>query len=249
VWATAAAGSFGWDEGAFIEAYSGNRGEATEQALEADPVAEAIRQLMQGRDEWFGTASELWKTLGKLVGEEVRHSRAWPGAPNALSNRMKRIAPALREIGIHYSDNIEGHERIRTKYLRKIEDQATMSSASLAPNEKDLQISEQERGRPTDHDRGCGRCADDLVPRDHPRETSATRHIEDDAGGTDDDLQSGSTVDAPEIVSAIRQLLKMHPEARKQTPEQIAADLYTWTDLGCQPEISNVEEALRQVLP
>jgi hypothetical protein len=252
VWATAAEGSFGWDEGAFIDAYSGNRGEATEQALDADPVAEAVRQFMQERDEWSGTASELWKALGELVDEDVRRSKAWPGAPNALSNCMKRIAPALREIGIHYSDNIEGHQRTRTKYLRKVEDQRKMSSASsasLAPNEKDPQISKKERGLFADDGQRCGRPADDPVRRDRSQETPAKVPVREDADSADDDLRPHSTADASEVVSAIRQLLDMHPEARQQSPEQIASDLYIWTDLGYELEPSEVEEALKQVLP
>jgi len=85
VWATAAEGALGWEPGAFMEAYSGNRAEATENALEADPVAIAVREFVDDQDEWTGTAAELWEALNELVGEAIRHTKAWPGAPNALS--------------------------------------------------------------------------------------------------------------------------------------------------------------------
>ncbi|MCA1719272.1 MAG: hypothetical protein LC781_21430 [Actinobacteria bacterium] len=94
VWATAAEESLGWESGAFIAAYTGNRREATESALEADPVAGAVRVFMEDRTEWSGTAAELWKALGDLVDVDIRHTKAWPGAPNALSGRLKRLAHA-----------------------------------------------------------------------------------------------------------------------------------------------------------
>ena len=216
------------------------------------PGSQALQDALGLLEAKAGTASELRKALGELVDEDVRRSKAWPGAPNALSNCMKRIAPTLREIGIHYSDNIEGHQRTRTKYLRKVEDQRKMSSASsasLAPNEKDPQISKKERGLFADDGQRCGRPADDPVRRDRSQETPAKVPVREDADSADDDLRPHSTADASEVVSAIRQLLDMHPEARQQSPEQIASDLYIWTDLGYELEPSEVEEALKQVLP
>jgi hypothetical protein len=119
VWATAAEGALGWEPGAFVEAYAGNRAEATESALEADPVAIAVRDLMEDQDEWTGTAGELWEALNELVGEAIRHTKAWPGAPNALSARMKRLAPALRGIGVEYGEARGGSKGTRHKTLTK----------------------------------------------------------------------------------------------------------------------------------
>ena len=123
VWATAAEAALGWEPGAFMDAYTGNRAEATESALEADPVAITVREFMEDRDEWTGTAGELWEALNQLVGEGIKHTKAWPGAPNALSGRLKRLAPALRGIGIEYEDaRLPGGERKRAKRLRKNSD-------------------------------------------------------------------------------------------------------------------------------
>ncbi len=79
VWATAAEESLGWEPGAFMAAYSGNRREATDSALEADPVALAVLVFMADRDEWTGNATELWTALDELVDEGVRKTQAWPG--------------------------------------------------------------------------------------------------------------------------------------------------------------------------
>lgn len=115
LWAAAAEGALGWESGSFIKAYVGNREEANEATLEADPVAGAVRELMKDRDEWSGTATQLWKEFGDLVGEEIRHTNAWPGAPNALSARLKRLAPSLRGVGIEYEEVQEAGSKSRKR--------------------------------------------------------------------------------------------------------------------------------------
>lgn len=121
VWATAAENALGWESGSFMKAYAGNREQANETALEADPVAGAVQDLLKTKDEWSGTAAELWKKLGDLVDEDVRHSKVWPGAPNALSNRLKRLAPSLRAAGIEYGEVQEpGSGSRKKKVLRKL---------------------------------------------------------------------------------------------------------------------------------
>jgi hypothetical protein len=117
VWATAAEGALGWESGAFMAAYIGNRQEAADTALDADPVAGAVLELMREREQWSGTASELWTALGELVDESVRHTKSWPGAPNALTGRLKRLAPTLRGSGIEYGEDRSG--RTRKKVLTK----------------------------------------------------------------------------------------------------------------------------------
>lgn len=119
LWATAAEGALGWEPGAFLRAYSGNRGEAAEIALDADPVAAAVLSLMEKRDGWRGTAGELLKTLNGLADEDTRRSIAWPGAANALSGRLKRLAPALRGVGIEYRDDRQPGTGKRVKGLEK----------------------------------------------------------------------------------------------------------------------------------
>jgi hypothetical protein len=107
IWATAAEESLGWGTGTFMAACTGNRQEATDSALEADPVA--VVDLMADRYQWTA--------LGKLVDEGVRKTKAWPGAPNALTSKLKRLAPTLRGVGIEYGEDRSG--RSRKKVLTK----------------------------------------------------------------------------------------------------------------------------------
>ncbi|MDP9476410.1 MAG: DNA polymerase, partial [Actinomycetota bacterium] len=104
LFATAAEEGLGMKPGEFMEAYEGSREEANEFALESDPVAVAVVKLMEDREEWLGPPKELWKKLGALTDEDVRRTKAWPKAPNALTGRLKRLAPVLRGVGIEIED-------------------------------------------------------------------------------------------------------------------------------------------------
>jgi hypothetical protein len=185
VWATAAEESLGWESGAFMDAYMGNRREATESALEADPVADAVRRLLRDEDEWSGTAGELWKVLGDLVGEDIKHTKAWPAAPNALSARLKRLAPALRGVGIEYQDVRQPGTGKRVKSLKKIGEKDRHERHDRHTTEKAPQ------------NEGLGRDDGVTVPGDGPGKTvtgksPANKHIRDDGDSRDGDVQGDS---------------------------------------------------------
>ena len=135
VWATAAEEALGWEQGMFMAAYSGNQSAATEAALEADPVAAAVMKWMDQRTKHTlrGTAEDLLERLGNVVSDDIKRSKSWPKAPNALSRRLNRLAPLLREAGIEYSEEEEGHAKKKIKILQKIDNQGEESSQDGAP--------------------------------------------------------------------------------------------------------------------
>jgi hypothetical protein len=192
VWATAAEEALSWEPGAFMAAYSGNRAEATESALEADPVAIAVREFMVDQDEWTGTAGELWEALNELVGEAIRHTKAWPGAPNALSARLKRLAPALRGIGIEYEDaRLPGDDRKRAKRLRK---NNASKDRPHRPDRPGRQGSPAKRGDQSGTVIAeAGRSRDDGGEKTVPDKSPANQHIRD---GRDGDLRADSALAA-----------------------------------------------------
>ena len=85
LWATACETAV-WPPGTFGAAYVGNRDEAVDSIIEADPVGCAIRSLIGTRTEWTGTASDLLGALDEEVGEKVRKSKAWPSSAPACQN-------------------------------------------------------------------------------------------------------------------------------------------------------------------
>jgi hypothetical protein len=118
--ATAMEDAFGWESGSFVEVYAANRQQASETLLANEPIADAIEKLLKdGRENvWIGTATELLQMLGCYVNDSTKRSKAWPGGPQVLSRRLKRIAPALRSAGIEYTEHEQGHRK--RKVLRKL---------------------------------------------------------------------------------------------------------------------------------
>lgn len=66
-WAEAGCQALGFKAGAFEDAYRHNRSNASEDALEADPVAAALIGFMASKAEFEGTATELLSNLEGLT--------------------------------------------------------------------------------------------------------------------------------------------------------------------------------------
>jgi hypothetical protein len=116
--ACAAAPAFGWTEEEVLAAIDDSAATAVTAIIEGDPVAGAIQALARTRSEngeWKGTATELLEELNGLVSDPVRHGKAWPKDATRLSGRLRRLAPALRAVGVAINlDDRDGHDRTRT---------------------------------------------------------------------------------------------------------------------------------------
>jgi len=115
VWVSAAETALGWEKGDFISAYTGNRKGQIEAALEADPLSDAVAQLVEAND-WIGSPTELLARLGEKVTDTVRKSRSWPPA-NKLRSRLRRLATALREKGIFLDLDERANDIARTRII------------------------------------------------------------------------------------------------------------------------------------
>jgi hypothetical protein len=133
LWATACETAL-WSEGTFWSAYCGNRDEAVEDVIDADPIAAAVRALMATQRVWTGTASDLLGALAEVVGEPVAKSKTWPDTPRALAGRLRRAATFLRKIGIGIGFGREGRARTRSISI-------TTTQPSAAPEKPGTQPS------------------------------------------------------------------------------------------------------------
>ncbi len=115
LWATACETAL-WPTGTFWAAYCGNRDDAIDGVIDADPVAAAVRSMMSERSEWTGTASDLLGALAEVAGERIAKSKTWPDSSRALSGRLRRAATFLRKISIEVDFQREG--RARTRVIR-----------------------------------------------------------------------------------------------------------------------------------
>lgn len=112
LWIAAAEPALPWQPGTFLKAYTANRADANELAIESNPVATVILSWFASRQTWSGTASELLKELDKTAGEHLAKTKDWPKKPNHLSNMLKRISPNLRNTGISIENNRTSGKRM-----------------------------------------------------------------------------------------------------------------------------------------
>lgn len=99
-WVVAAEPALPWEQGDFLKAYSANRQAAAEAGITDNPLAQAVVAVAQ-RGEYSGIARDLLKDLAREVDEHTVKSRIWPASPKALANRLRRLAPALRLVGVN----------------------------------------------------------------------------------------------------------------------------------------------------
>lgn len=117
-WVCACEEALPWEPGGFMAAYTTNRTEAIELAVEADLVAAAVRRLLEQGRTWEGQASDLLEALEAVAGEQVTRSKSWPKSARALSNRLQRAAPHLRAMGIEVERYREANTGRRMIALR-----------------------------------------------------------------------------------------------------------------------------------
>ncbi|MBT6193461.1 MAG: hypothetical protein HOI01_07930, partial [Proteobacteria bacterium] len=110
---TAAEPALGWSDSAFMDAYVRNRNLGREIVLEADSVAQAI--LNWNPTSWYGSATELLVELEIHVPMNIVRSLYWPKSASALSNRLSRLIPALREKGFDIERSSEGKGNAKRK--------------------------------------------------------------------------------------------------------------------------------------
>jgi hypothetical protein len=104
-WVIACEPSLPWKEGDFLMAYSGQADEAVTSLVESDTFASAVYdlavELAQVGKGFEGTATELLDILNTRMGIRPDHlPKSWPKNAGALSGKLRRLAPALRKMGV-----------------------------------------------------------------------------------------------------------------------------------------------------
>jgi hypothetical protein len=145
-WAIAC-GSARWPAGTFEAAYRGNRTEMVDTVLNTDTVASAVLELAQTMQTmqtmqtqfspdaavvWKGTPSELLARLSTIADVKMLKDGNWPKTANALSGRLTRVLPFLRERRIDVRRTKEGHEHKRIIQIVVISGDYGRPSASSA---------------------------------------------------------------------------------------------------------------------
>ncbi len=96
-WVVAAEPACPWPAGTFLRVYAGNREQAIEATIDGDPLADFVKAVCP----WAGTARELLAQLNEKTPDAVQNTREWFRQPRHVANALRRLAPALRQVGIN----------------------------------------------------------------------------------------------------------------------------------------------------
>lgn len=128
-WVSAAEEALEWSPGTFLEAYERNQKHSLEIASESSPLAQVLQDLISDTHPFIsGTATELLRIVRDHAPNLNMEAKFLPQTPIALSNSLKRIAPALRALGIEVHRLPRREQRIIE--IRRIQDDTTGASAS-----------------------------------------------------------------------------------------------------------------------
>ncbi len=101
-WGCAVARALGKQDEDFIRAYQGNIGIQNTEALEASPVAQIILALMENRNMWEGSPTELLDELMSIAEDKKidTNTKKFPRDVNWVWRRLQEVNPNLKEVGI-----------------------------------------------------------------------------------------------------------------------------------------------------
>ena len=100
----------------------------TQEVLNADPVAAAIREFIQKRGTWTGTTAKLLELLNES--QPSPRPEGWPRLANNLSRTMNVLHSSLNDVGISIRRHKEGSDRSRQITLESRPDSSSIPSAS-----------------------------------------------------------------------------------------------------------------------
>ena len=87
-----------WPACTFARAYEANRKAAVADAVDADPVAACVCEIMAQRGSWTGSAADLLRAGADLASDGVsRRGSGWPQNPRALAGRLRRAQPGRNQ--------------------------------------------------------------------------------------------------------------------------------------------------------
>jgi hypothetical protein len=139
IWSTAAEPALGLVPGEFMRAYSRNRQQMDDLALESSPVATFVI-TREDCGSWTGTPTALLHKLEDLADLQTIKQPNWPKTPKALGSSLKRLATNLRARGIDVDRGRNGDKNgTRRITLRK-----------LPPCSSDLSACQEKRTNDSD---------------------------------------------------------------------------------------------------
>jgi hypothetical protein len=141
-WIVAAEPACPWKAGGFLEVYTANQDTALTSTLDGDLIADLVRGLLHTPAHlslslpWTGTAKDLLAALNDRVADHIKRQKGFPSQPRSVANQLRRLAPALRLVGIDVMfAKASDRDRTRTITVTQLEEKGTNASASSASSD------------------------------------------------------------------------------------------------------------------
>ena len=116
IWVTAAEEALEWPERSFYSTYHKNRDNNRIIEIESSHVGSAVLNMLDEKQKWEGTAKDLLEALKPYASVEAISRGKFPVDAARMSGQLRRIAPALRDVGIGVEFS---HSGVRTITLHK----------------------------------------------------------------------------------------------------------------------------------
>lgn len=93
--------SMGEDPGQWLSLYVGHRRDAIQRTLDSNPVAQACIDLLERGRQYSGNVKGLLELLNSFQAQfHIERGDYWPRSPKGLGDALRRVAPALRQVGV-----------------------------------------------------------------------------------------------------------------------------------------------------
>lgn len=90
----------GWNAKTFMEVYQKSITARNLEIIAAHPISNALMEFMENRDEWEGTAQELFDELDQIVPKQERKTKIWPKVAHVFTRQLNILKVNLNEAGI-----------------------------------------------------------------------------------------------------------------------------------------------------
>jgi hypothetical protein len=203
--------------------------------LDGSPVAQAIIKLMEDRDEYVASASELHKKLegvAESLGVSITRDKAWPKSARWLWRRIKEVLPLLIVAGIEAAR--EHTDRGTAIALRKVPKNDVSNVRERESGDDKAQSSDINDGLMSDSNvRNASNVRSNVSP--NPAETKAS-------GNTDNtDKKYGGSSEAGYGMTAAEVLKEIN---RPNTGAATNADLYRCGEINKENAVEWITKAI-----
>ncbi len=113
----------GWNAKTFMEVYQKNITARNLETIAAHPISNALMKFMEDRDEWEGTAQELFDELDQIVPEKERKTKIWPKVAHVFTRQLNILKVNLNEAGIKIKTKKTRSGRVISIVKKEVEKQ------------------------------------------------------------------------------------------------------------------------------